>query len=185
MNVRKIIPLAGVLFLVFVSGCAPLGYKIGLADCAPVYGNWCGENYPLPGNNPPPVDGWDEACRDHDKCYEGGRRKSACDERFVEDLNDLASRGPVPQRMRNAHSWFREDGYFEGHINFLDELWAISADCEGGDGEETEFYCVNPYNLYNPYDQNYPYYKCALRTGSGRAGTPCRCGRYQGVIFEE
>ena len=179
MNVRKIIPLAGVLFLVFVSGCAPLGYKIGLADCAPVYGNWCGENYPLPGNNPPPVDGWDRACRDHDKCYEGGRRKSACDERFVEDLNDLASRIPIPQRMHNALSWFREDGNFWGRTRFSDVYWAFSADCKGGDGEEAQFYCVS-------YVQYYPYYfKCDVSTGRGLDGMPCRCNGYQGVIFEE
>ncbi len=28
----------------FLLGCAPVLHKMGLKECGPVYGNWCGEN---------------------------------------------------------------------------------------------------------------------------------------------
>ncbi|MES9856903.1 MAG: hypothetical protein ABW166_09910 [Sedimenticola sp.] len=178
MNTCSLIKLKAIalLTLLAASGCSTVLHPIGGAECAPVYGNWCGENYPLTGFEPRPVDAWDRACRKHDKCYESGKSKDYCDEYFVAELEELSYQHLAPQEMHNAHSWFRKDGWLGGGINLLDEAWSISASCEGGDGRAAEFYCaLNQFNgcWLNP------------TISPGRAGMPCSCGMYPGIIVEK
>jgi len=157
------------------SSCSSIIYKTGIGKCAPVYGNWCGENYPSEGSNPRPVDAWDRACRSHDRCYDSGKGKEVCDNKLVKKLERLSRTRLSPIRMHNAHSWFLEDGFLGGYFNFKDEAWGTFASCEGGDGIKAEFYCaVNAFN------------GCRLRAsdGPGWAGQPCNCRGYPGVIVE-
>jgi hypothetical protein len=122
----------------------------------PVYGSWCGKGYPSEGYSPTAVDSWDEACEEHDECYgyaEGDPAAlRACDDEFLDELEDLNDGRPVPQEMRNAFSWFSK-----GHTGQLfvwvpaqDEIWALAADCDGSDGEPARFceagdvYCELP-----------------------------------------
>lgn len=167
--------LSLVLFLGYLSSaCTQVAYDVGLASCAPVYGNWCGENYPLTGNDPPPVDVWDEACRAHDMCYDSGRNKRSCDRQFQEELEDLSYDYLAPQAMANAHSWFKKDGQLVGFINLGSELRAATASCEGGDGREAVFYCQTYYGA------------CELSSydGPGQPGGPCNCSGAPGRIGE-
>ena len=79
----KLPPFSINILILFVSiqfsGCTSVAYKTVLKECAHVYGNWCGENYPLTGYNPSTVDSWDSACRSHDQCYDSVESKSSCD----------------------------------------------------------------------------------------------------------
>lgn len=161
--------------LSIICSCSSIGYKAGLADCAPVYGNWCGENYPSHGYNPRPVDAWDNACRNHDKCYDRDENKEYCDRKFVEELEYLSRYQLAPTEMYNAHSWFLPDGWFGGNSNLSDEIWSIGASCEGGDGRATQFSC-----LVNQFTS------CNLnpKMGAGRAGLYCNCNGFTGVIVE-
>ncbi|MCY4229130.1 MAG: hypothetical protein OXF20_15860 [Gammaproteobacteria bacterium] len=169
-----------VISLIFLSGCVPAMHKMGLTKCAPVYGNYCGENYPLAGYEPTPVDSWDQACQAHDRCYgDGYKSKTYCDREFLDELEYLSQDRLIPQRMLNAHSYFRKDGRIEGWVQFIHEGWSLTASCEGGDGARAQFYCVQ-----NNYD------RCWLDSdsGPGRAGLPCNCLGYplnSGIIFEE
>lgn len=167
--------LVVICILPVVSGCTSLAYRTGIANCAPVYGNWCGENYPLFGYKPQPVDAWDEACRDHDRCYDRGEAQSTCDDEFLGDLERLSDQQLAPRRMHNAYSWFRRDGRVEGWIKFSDEAWGILADCRGGDGRAAEFYCAVGGRI-----------ECELgpTSGPGRAGMPCTCNGNSGIIVE-
>ena len=62
------------------------------ADGLPMYGNWCGPNYP---NNVieasrPPIDPLDAACYRHDVCTGGNdSRNCDCDIRFMRELRNL------------------------------------------------------------------------------------------------
>lgn len=167
--------LVSICTLPVVFGCASIAYKTGMAECAPVYGNWCGENYPLPGYNPNPVDLWDQACRDHDKCYDSGNSKAACDNQFLGDLERLSDQRLAPQRMYNAYSWFRKSGQIEGWFKFSDEAWGVFADCRGGDGRAATFFCAID-----------AYTECQLdpTASRGRAGMPCTCNGDSGIIVE-
>ncbi len=158
-----------------ISGCTSVLHTAGLTDCAPVYGNWCGENYPTTGYNPRAVDEWDRACRRHDKCYDSGRDNEYCDRRFIRELEILSYEQLAPQEMHNAYSWFRKDGNVGGWSNFGDEIWSLSASCKGGDGRPAEFYCV--INQFNG---------CTLdpEFGPGRSGMRCNCGGFPGLIVE-
>ncbi len=163
-----------ILFLLSIAtACGPIVKTFNLKECAPVYGNWCGEKYPLTGHDPRPVDSWDRACRTHDKCYDSGESKRVCDDDFVHQLKSLSFSIPAPQAMHNAHSWFEEDGWVGGHFNLATELWALEADCEGGDGYRARFTCVIS-----------PVYGCPYND-PGRAGMPCHCGYYYGFVVEE
>lgn len=78
------------------------------AKCFPMYGNWCGANYPPPGTNPPPADPFDDACRRHDYCYAMVGPSDACDVALVRDLNMLAARfGYLPRPLQWAESMLR------------------------------------------------------------------------------
>ena len=174
-SARLVRHLAIVAVCGMASACTSVGHKIGMTKCAPVYGNWCGEDYPLKGFNPRPIDNWDRACRDHDKCYESGASKSECDSRLVSQLERLSHRQLAPQRIHNAHSFFSSYGYKEGWFQFADEAWGLHANCEGGDGRAAEFYCV--LNAWN---------SCPLvsTAGPGRAGMLCNCAGFPGRIVE-
>ena len=162
-----------VVLVVPLLGCSAIGFA-GLKDCAPVYGNWCGENYPHEGANPPAVDSWDAACRNHDKCYGKGISEELCDLEFVAELEKLSREQLAPRRMHNAHSWFRRDGFLGGSIKVEDEFWAAGASCKGGDGRAALFYCVT---LMGGCPLN-PHY------GGGHEGLPCFCGPVRGQIVE-
>jgi RHS repeat-associated protein len=62
-----------------------------------VHGNWCGSGPPT-GSNPPSVDVVDDACRDHDKCYDrigvtaASRKKDMKDPKKCELINDCDSK---------------------------------------------------------------------------------------------
>ncbi len=78
------------------------------AKCMPIYGNWCGANYPPPGANPPPVDVFDDACRRHDHCYLRFGAANHCDVAFVHELRALAARiGYLPRPLQWAESLLR------------------------------------------------------------------------------
>lgn len=165
-----------ILFACFsLYGCGQTLHSVGLASCAPVYGNWCGENYPLTGYEPDTVDSWDEACMVHDKCYESGKSKSACDRQFVQKLERLSRRRLAPQEMANAHSWFRRDGWVGGFISLKSEAWAAGADCKGGDGRRARFYCQTPFG------------SCPISAGvgPGQPGYPCNCGGAPGRLAQD
>jgi hypothetical protein len=53
----------------------------------PVYGNYCGPLHPPKGMNPVAIDGVDNACKNHDKCYENyGYFNKNCDLKIIENL---------------------------------------------------------------------------------------------------
>ena len=164
-----------VVAVLYVGGCAQAAYELGMASCAPVYGNWCGENYPTEGYDPRPVDSWDRACRAHDRCYESGASKKSCDREFLSDLQRLSQSRIAPQSMVNADSWFRDDGWFSGFQSASSAMWAASADCEGGDGVRAQFFCQTGVGA------------CPLTSGSipgGYPGYPCQCNGWPGRIGE-
>lgn len=73
------------------------------------YGCWCGNNFPLPTEDPRPVDAWDRACRSHDLCYRrNGRNSRVCDARFLDDLTRLYySYGYIPGQIQAGYTHFR------------------------------------------------------------------------------
>lgn len=78
------------------------------AKCFPVYGNWCGANYPHPATNPPPVDAFDDACRRHDICWAMTGGGTGCDLAFVQELHGLAWQyGYLPRPLQWAESLLR------------------------------------------------------------------------------
>src|SRR5262245_18962988 len=175
--VAAALAVAGISGGLFVTSCVELAKKIGLAECAPAYGNWCGENYPLTGFDPEAVDDWDEACRDHDQCYDDhpDGDRDGCDREFRRELVHLSRSEMVPQALINAHDWFTDDGHFQGFQSLSSAIWAATASCEGGDGRAAEFSCQT---------QAGP---CALSSywrGGGSQGMPCHCGGWPGVVME-
>lgn len=53
----------------------------------PLYGNWCGLGYPKTGENPPALDLVDQACKQHDLCYEQrGQFSCSCDVELNEEI---------------------------------------------------------------------------------------------------
>ena len=172
-----VIVMSTILLVIWtlLNGCTSVFYKLGILECGPVYGNWCGENYPLAGNDPAPVDSWDRACRAHDRCYEEGKKsRDSCDSAFIRELSRLSRTRLAPQRMHNAYSYFQRDGRIDGWIQFVDEVWGFSASCKGGDGEGAQFFCQSNFAV------------CPLNPdmGPGRAGFPCICRGLPGLIVE-
>ena len=156
-------------------GCAATGF-LGLKDCAPVYGNWCGKDYPHAGEDPPAVDRWDAACRSHDRCIVAGKSKDLCDRLFVAELEKLNRQQLAPRRMLNAHSWFYRDGFLGGTIKVQDEIWAAGASCKGGDGRAAQFSCVSWGGVVCPLNP---------RRGVGTEGMPCTCNGIPGQVAEQ
>ncbi len=100
---RRLIPLALLLSLALPSA-AQAFFK-----CMPLYGNWCGVDYPPPGSFPPPVDAFDAACMRHDLCT--GRRgfgNAVCDRALVADLERLRWQyGGLPRPLQWAEYFLR------------------------------------------------------------------------------
>ena len=164
-----------VTLMVNFYGCAEIASTIRVAKCGPVYGNWCGEGYPTSGNDPDPVDEWDELCRDHDHCYDDGTDKEECDVHLVRNLESLSRERLAPLRMHNAHTLFHPGSQIFAWFDIRHQAWALFADCKGGDGVAATFYC-----------QAGPMLTCPLNpfSGPGRAGMPCVCMGYPGIIGE-
>jgi hypothetical protein len=154
--------------------CAQAAKSIGVKKCAPVYGNWCGENYPLAGYDPTPVDSWDQACRRHDKCYDSDQDRRSCDREFRREIERLSRGRIAPQAMANAHSWFTPDGVLVGFESLSTSVWALNASCKGGDGEKAEFFCQTNFGA------------CYLSStaGPGQPGSICHCNGIPGRIGE-
>jgi hypothetical protein len=167
---------AVVITTLALGGCVEVAHEIGLAACEPVYGNWCGQNYPEAGNDPDTVDDWDAACRDHDQCYDDSSRdKSDCDREFRHALLDLSHSEMVPQELINAYDWFQSDGHFQAYQSFQSTTWALGASCSGGDGRAAVFSCQTPYG------------RCDLDSDQvGQANGPCGCyGWGPGQVVED
>jgi hypothetical protein len=75
----------------------------GAFMCIPIYGNWCGIDYPPRGTLPPPVDPYDAACMRHDICTGDSGDDTACDLHFISELHALASQfGYLPRSLQWA-----------------------------------------------------------------------------------
>jgi hypothetical protein len=71
--------------------------------CMPIYGNWCGPDYPPAGTAPPPVDAFDAACMRHDLCTAGAGSDTPCDIALVGELHTLALQyGYLPRPLQWA-----------------------------------------------------------------------------------
>lgn len=71
--------------------------------CFPIYGNWCGMDYPPEGTFPPPVDPYDAACMRHDICTGESGGDAVCDVRFISELHGLAHQfGYLPRPLQWA-----------------------------------------------------------------------------------
>lgn len=91
--------LCGGLLMALLSA-APAAHAF---KCVPVYGNWCGLNYPPAGAFPPPVDPFDAACMRHDLCLVGPGPEAACDLAFAGELAALAVQlGYLPRPLEWA-----------------------------------------------------------------------------------
>ena len=111
--------------------------------CQPIYGNWCGKGYPaydVTGYKPDPVDVWDEACMQHDICYEGENRR-ACDRAFARRLERLDRQGvPAPHQIVNAYNYFKDrkpSRWF--NVSFKDFFNVYALSCRGGHGQPVLF----------------------------------------------
>ena len=85
---------------VLVIVALPLGAMAQVS--LPVYGNWCGPDYPRnPGTAQPPVDALDAACMRHDYCTAAqGRFDCGCDLAFMDELRN--TRWPNPYAQADA-----------------------------------------------------------------------------------
>ena len=65
----------------------------------PVYGNWCGPDYPInPALASPPIDSLDSACMRHDYCTAAkGRFDCGCDLALMYDLRNTRWENPFIQ----------------------------------------------------------------------------------------
>ncbi len=90
------IPLPGAI----APALAQSAYPVSL----PVYGNWCGPDYPAnPARAAPPVDALDAACMRHDMCTAArGSFDCGCDLGLLNELR--ATRWPNPLIGRNARA---------------------------------------------------------------------------------
>ncbi len=77
--------------------------------CIPLYGNWCGIDYPPAGRFPPPIDEFDAACMKHDFCTGGSFfGKKYCDKGFSRELRYLRWKyGYLPRPLRWAEYLLR------------------------------------------------------------------------------
>ena len=90
--------------------CVPFAAALALASsnahafkCMPIYGNWCGPDYPPAGTAPPPVDASDAACMRHDLCTAGPGPDTPCDIALVGELHSLSQRyGYLPRPLQWA-----------------------------------------------------------------------------------
>ena len=137
--------------------------------CQPIYGNWCGKNYPashITGVEPEPVDVWDAACMVHDKCYESRTSKSVCDAEFSDRVEELGGQGvPAPRQLINAYNFFKESlPYRSIRITGEDIVNAMTLSCAGGDGTPA-YFCDVGLGRHN----------CQITMGFRGEGEPCFC----------
>ena len=83
--------------VVLVALVAPLSGSAQIS--IPVYGNWCGPDYPLnPAMASAPVDALDAACMRHDYCIAvQGRFDCGCDLSFMTELRTTQWQNPAIQ----------------------------------------------------------------------------------------
>lgn len=56
----------------------------------PIYGNYCGPLYPPKGSKPLPIDSVDNACKNHDMCYDiNGYLSKECDNQILLELKSI------------------------------------------------------------------------------------------------
>lgn len=146
------------------------GQKVEV-NCQPVYGRWCGRGYPayeVTGWMPRPVDQWDNACKNHDLCYdiEGKDGEDYCDRVFSRELEDIRNSGtPVPRAIINAYNIFKEDLQFRSlNVSLSDILDATTLSCTGEEGKAALFCDIGagPYN-------------CEISQGNAQRNAPCFC----------
>lgn len=140
-------------------------------SCQPVYGKWCGKGYPayeVTGVQPYPVDQWDNACRNHDLCYDrhGEAGEEHCDRLFARELESIRASGvPVPRAIINAYNVFKEDLRFRSVNITIKDLWdASNLSCDGSEGRPALF-CDTGMGPYN----------CEMASGVVREGSNCFC----------
>ena len=69
----------------------------------PIYGNYCGFDYPKRGVYPIPIDKIDLACKNHDKCYDqNGFFNKKCDENIINELKSVTPKSNVELIARDA-----------------------------------------------------------------------------------
>lgn len=84
-------------------GLAGFATNAQAVKCVPIYGNWCGIDWPAAGAVPPPVDAFDAACMRHDICTAGPGPDTPCDIAFVRELHALAAvHGHLPRPLQWA-----------------------------------------------------------------------------------
>ena len=138
--------------LVMTSGCASSrivtsidGHEVEV-KCQPIYGSWCGKDYPAyeaTGFKPDPVDQWDEACMEHDLCYDQNGKSGIekCDREFSHRLERLNISGvPAPHQIINAYNVFKDKKPFREINVSLQDMWNVkTTSCDGRDGVPTIF----------------------------------------------
>lgn len=76
----------GILLLSAITSCETFS-KLEAVSSFPIYGNYCGPDYPKTKSTAIPIDMTDLACKDHDLCYEqNGYLNATCDQELVDDL---------------------------------------------------------------------------------------------------
>jgi hypothetical protein len=151
----------------------PCGKEVKV-KCQPVYGNWCGKGYPayeVTDYMPEPVDVWDEACKEHDLCYDkhGNYRNTTekeCDELLTQKFELLDLQGiPAPHQIINAYNYFKKNKPYRNMVISSKDLWiANTISCKGNEGIPTVFCDVG-----RGRDN------CEITMGSKVQGTPCFC----------
>lgn len=90
----------GILLVALLAGGSGEAHAF---KCVPVYGNWCGPDYPPTGTFPPPVDLFDAACMRHDLCSAGPGPEAACDLQLAAELRVLEAQiGFLPRPLQWA-----------------------------------------------------------------------------------
>ena len=99
--------IAILIILSFTISACTAGDK-QIATEFPIYGNWCGPNYPKAGN-PSPIDRTDLACKNHDLCYaKNGYFNAKCDNDLIAYLKSFTPNNPIEEIARKAIiSYFR------------------------------------------------------------------------------
>ena len=120
-----------IIFMIILSGCStnrPM----------PVYGCWCGPNQPESREDPYPINAWDRACREHDRCYDRrGQNNRYCDAQFLSRIETLALRyGRAPGQLQVAYGIFKSRltgvPYIQGYFTIPDiaEIFVAGSECE-------------------------------------------------------
>ena len=100
MNAHRILPLPAAVPAALLA--ALLSADAAAFKCVPIYGNWCGIDYPSRGW-PPPIDAFDAACMRHDLCTAGPGSDTPCDIAFVAELRGIAAEvGYLPRPLQWA-----------------------------------------------------------------------------------